>query len=259
MGLDLTLDGSGLSPAALVGSLSGAGKVTLDRAQLAGLDPRAFDAVTRAVDQGVPIETARISNAVARALESGQLAVQHAEGELAVAAGQLRLRTARASGEDADVTMSGTLDLTSGALDGRLVLSGAALSAGTRPDIYMALKGTIEKPTRSIDVSALTGWLTLRAVDNEARKLKAAEEAAAKARAAEEAARRRAAEDAARKRAAEEAAAKARAAAEAAAIPSATPIFPPVHPPPMLLTPSVPAPLPPPVSVEALPQPPALR
>lgn len=271
MALDLALDGSGLSPAALAGSLSGSGKITLDNAQLSALDPRAFDAVTRAVDQGVPIETARISNVVARALESGQLAVKHVEGEVAAAAGQLRLQTVKAAADDADVTVSGALDLTSGALDGRLVLSGSAQAAGTRPDIYMAVKGTIEQPTRSIDVSALTGWLTLRAVDNEARKLKAAEDAAAKVRAAEEAdrkraaeeaARKRAAEEAARKRAAEDAAARTRAAADAQPMPLSpeVPLFPPVSPPPMLTPTSPVAPaLPPPVSVDALPQPPAVR
>ncbi|MGN6572450.1 MAG: AsmA family protein [Pseudolabrys sp.] len=245
LGLELSLDGVGLSPAALVGSLAGSGKVTLDNAQLAGLDPRAFDAVTRAVDQGVPIEAGRISNVVGQALDSGQLSVKHVEGELAVGAGQLRLRTVKAAGDTADVMLSGSVDLTSGALDGRVVLSGATQAAGARPDIYMALKGTAEEPSRNIDVSALTGWLTLRSVDNEAKKLKAAEDAAAKARADEERAR---------KRAAEEAAAKARAAAE-----SANAIFPPVSPPPILMTPA-PA-LPPPVSVDALPRPaaPAVR
>jgi uncharacterized protein involved in outer membrane biogenesis len=233
MGLDLTLEGTGLSPAALVGSLAGSGKVTLDNAQLAGLDARAFDAVTRAVDQGVPIEPTRISDVVGKSLESGQLSVKHVQGEFAVSAGQLSLQTVKAEGDAADVTLSGSLDLTSGAIDGRLVLSGANESAGVRPDIYMALKGTAEEPTRSIDVSALTGWLTLRSVDNEARKLKAAEDAAAKVRAAEEASR---------KRVAEEEAAKARAASA---------LFPPVSPAPMLLSPA----LPPPVSVEALPRP----
>jgi len=261
MSFDLKLDGSGLSPAALVGSLAGSGKVTLDNVQFAGLDPRAFDAVTRAVDQGVPIETARISNVVARALESGQLSVKHAEGELAAGAGQLRLRTVKATGDAADVILSGALDLTNGTLDGRMVLSGASQAAGTRPDIYMALKGPVAEPARSIDVSALTGWLTLRSVDNEARKLKAAEEAAAKMRAAEEAA--------ARKRAEEDAAAKAKAAADAAARAAASEnhVFPPVSP-PLFLTPTTPTPaappstapaLPPPVAVEALPQPPAVR
>ena len=41
----------------------------------------------------------------------------------------------------------------------------------------MALKGPLAAPVRSIDVSALTGWLTLRAVDNQARQLRDIENA----------------------------------------------------------------------------------
>ena len=240
LGFKLEMAGNGLSPAALVGSLRGGGAVTLDNAQIAGLDPRAFDVVTHAVDQGVPIETSRVSDIVGKALESGELAVKHAKADLVVSAGQVRLNTTKTSGDSADLTMSGALDLTNGLVDGHVILSGADIAGGARPDIYMAIKGPVSAPVRSIDVSALTGWLTLRAVDNEARKLKAAEDAAAKARAAER-----------------EAAAKARAAAERAAKEqAAVPMFAPVSPPPVLM-PSVTAPpLPPPVSVQALPQPP---
>ena len=49
--LSADVEGAGLSPVALIGSLQGAGKIALSDAQLAGLDPRAFDAVTRAVDR----------------------------------------------------------------------------------------------------------------------------------------------------------------------------------------------------------------
>ena len=244
LGLTLNMAGGGLSPAALVGSLQGGGSVTLENAQIAGLDPRAFDVVTNAVDQGVPIQAARVSDIVGKALESGDLAVKHAKADLVVSAGQIRLDTTKAAGNAADLTISGALDLTNGLVDGHLVLSGADVTGGARPDIYMALKGPVSAPARNIDVSALTGWLTLRAVDNEAKKLKAAEEAAAKARAAEK-----------------EVAAKARAAADAAAKARAATIFAPVSPPPVLV-PSISAPpLPPPVSVEALPQPaaPAVR
>ena len=249
LGVKLEMAGGGLSPAALVGSLQGGGAVTLDNAQIAGLDPRAFDVVTRAVDQGVPIETARVSNIVGKALESGDLAVKHTKADLVVSAGQVRLNTTKAAaGDAADLTMSGALDLTNGLVDGHLVLSGADIAGGARPDIYMALNGPVSAPVRSVDVSALTGWLTLRAVDNEAKKLKAAEQAAAKARAAEK-------EAEAKVRAAAEAAKKEAAAKEKASM------FAPMSPPPVLL-PSVTAPpLPPPVSVEALPRPhaPAMR
>ena len=51
-------------------------------------------------------------------------------------------------------------------------------AAGARPDIYMSLRGPFASPTRGIDLSALTGWLTLRAVENQSKKLQSIERAA---------------------------------------------------------------------------------
>ena len=177
LGLTVELQGTGLSPVALIGSLQGIGKVTLAESQFAGLDPRAFDAVTRAVDQGLAIEPARISDVVSKALASGQLAVKHADGSIAVNAGQVRLRDVTVESKDADLALAGNLDLTDGSIDARLVLSGSSQAAGARPDIFMALRGSVDAPARSIDVSALTGWLTLRAVENQAKRLRAIENA----------------------------------------------------------------------------------
>jgi large subunit ribosomal protein L24 len=171
------VEGAGLSPVALIGSLQGSGKIALSDAQFAGLDPRAFDAATRAVDQGLAIDAARISDMVSKALDSGQLAVIRAEGTIAVSAGQMRLRDVTADSKDATLSLSGNLDLTDGSLDARLVLSGSGQAAGARPDIFMALKGPVAAPARSIDVSALTGWLTLRAIENQSRQLREIENA----------------------------------------------------------------------------------
>jgi large subunit ribosomal protein L24 len=52
LGLQAEVEGSGLSPASLIGSLSGTGKIELEDAQISGLDPRAFNAAIRAVDRG---------------------------------------------------------------------------------------------------------------------------------------------------------------------------------------------------------------
>jgi large subunit ribosomal protein L24 len=177
--LDVTanMHGGGLSPAALIGSLQGDGKFTLIGAQLAGLDPRAFDAVTRAVDQGLSLDAGRISNIVTQALDSGQLSIKRAEGNFAVSAGQVRLGSFNAESKDAELTANGNVDLTDGTLDARLLLSGSSEAAGARPDIFMALRGPLASPSRSIDLSALTGWLTLRAVENQAKRLKAIETA----------------------------------------------------------------------------------
>jgi large subunit ribosomal protein L24 len=175
LGLTSEVAGSGLSPVALIGSLQGSGKFTLSDAQFAGLDPHAFDAVTRAVDQGLAVDAGRITELVSRALDSGQLSVKHAAGNLAVSAGQVRVSNVTAESKDAKLSLAGTVDLTDGTIDARLLLSGKSEATGSRPDIFMALKGPVSAPTRSIDVSALTGWLTMRAVENQAKQLRAIE------------------------------------------------------------------------------------
>ena len=175
LGLSIEVEGTGLSPVALIGSLQGSGKISLADAQFAGLDPRAFDTVTRAVDQGLAIDTFRISDVVRKALESGQLSIKRAEGTIAVSAGQARMSNVTVAAKDADLSLVGNLDLTDGSVDARLVLSGSGQAAGARPDIFMALKGSLAAPSRSIDVSALAGWLTLRAVEIQAKQLRAIE------------------------------------------------------------------------------------
>lgn len=164
--------GTGLSPVALIGALQGSIKFSFRDAKFAGLDPHAFDAIIRAVDDGLPIEPARIVSATGTALASGPLPVEQAEGTIAIGAGQARLGKVTIDSKDASLSLSGNLDLTDGALDARMVLSGTSLAAGARPDIFMTLKGPVTAPARGIDVAALTAWLTLREVENQSKRLR---------------------------------------------------------------------------------------
>jgi large subunit ribosomal protein L24 len=109
---------------------------------------------------------------VSKALMSGPLSVKRADGTIAVSAGQVRLSNVTAESGAAALSIAGNLDLTDGSIDARLVLSGSSQAAGARPDIFMVLKGSAAAPSRSIDVSALTGWLTLRAIDIRAKQLR---------------------------------------------------------------------------------------
>jgi uncharacterized protein involved in outer membrane biogenesis len=206
--------GSGRSAATLIGALAGAGTISLERAQLAGLDPQVFDTITRATDQGLPVENNRVLKVVESALNSGRLRVERADGSVSLTAGQLRLGSLLAHGDRADLGVSASVDLAQSLLDMRLTLIGAAKPgdpAAGRPEIYIALKGPVASPNRTLDVSALTGWLTLRSVELQAKRLEALE---AERQAALEAERRAAAIEAERRAAAE---AERRAAAEAAA------------------------------------------
>jgi large subunit ribosomal protein L24 len=175
--LEMSTEGAGLSPSALIGSLKGSGKVLLDNGKFAALDPRVFALVTQAVDRGLPIDGIRIRDAVTRALDAGDLSVKHAEAALQIANGQLRLQDAKLETDAVAFTLSGGADLTQSAIDARMAISGAANAGGARPDIFLALRGPWNTPIRSVDVSALTGWLTLRAIETQAKKLEAIENA----------------------------------------------------------------------------------
>jgi hypothetical protein len=176
--LDLDIGGSGRSPVALVGSLEGDGTFTLQDAGVARLDPAAFDQVTRAVDQGLPIDAIRIRDRVEAGLASGGLSVPMAEGSIVIANGQLRLPNTAVRARGADLAISTGLNLTEGTMDARLTLTGPAVASAPssgRPDLMIGLKGPIDAPKRVLDVNALASWLALRAVEQQANRLDALE------------------------------------------------------------------------------------
>jgi large subunit ribosomal protein L24 len=75
--------------------------------------------------------------------------------------------------------MSGVLDLMEQTFDSRIMLTDAtATTSAGRPEISVQLKGPVASPARSIDVAALTGWLALRAVEQQSKKLEAIERGA---------------------------------------------------------------------------------
>lgn len=174
LGIQLEADGRGFSPATLIGSLRGAGTVTLEDARIAGLDAKAFDTAIRAIDSGQTVDAAKIKDMMDKALQAGDLAIARADGAFTIAAGQARWGNVVAHAQGADLTINGVIDLADLSLDARLILAAAASSPGMSvgpPDVFIAVKGPIAAPKRSLDVSALTGWLTLRAVERQSKQL----------------------------------------------------------------------------------------
>jgi large subunit ribosomal protein L24 len=163
---------------ALIGSLKGQGTFTLQDGRITRLDPAAFDAIIRNVDQGLPIDATRIRDRMELALVNGGLSIPLAEGEIAVADGQARLSNTTVHAERADVTVAGSLDLAAGAIDAKLMLSGPAGAGGAsngRPEIGILLKGPIAAPKRTLDVAAFASWLALRQVEQQAKRIDALE------------------------------------------------------------------------------------
>jgi large subunit ribosomal protein L24 len=166
------VEGAGPTPRALVGSLNGTGTVTLEKAEIARLDPRVFAAAMRAVDQGMPLDAAKLRDVAVPALDGGRLVIREAEGAIGIVNGQARLGTVIARADGADLSASGSFDLVTQILDARLVLTATnAPALAGRPELTIALKGPYAAPRRTLDVSALAGWLALRAVEQQSKKL----------------------------------------------------------------------------------------
>ncbi len=176
LNLDGEIEGRGRSPAALIGSLQGKGFFSVEDGRLAGLDPSAFDVVIRSVDQGLPIEAARIRERMETALGRGALAVQ-GDGAITAAAGRASLTASRLRAEGADLSVSARYDFVAEALDARLVLArpaGTGNASVGRPEIAVSLQGPIDLPRRTVDIAALLDWLSMRAIAENTKRLAAA-------------------------------------------------------------------------------------
>ena len=178
LAFDVSAEGTGMSAGALIGSLDGGGNFTLEDGRLARLDPAAFEAVIRAVDRGLPIDATSVRDKIKSALASGGFVIARVAGPIVINAGQARLSNTIVRAPGADLTIGGSVDLTEGTLEARLLLSGTG-GAGSpleaRPEITIALRGPVNAPKRTIDAAALANWLALRAVEQQARKLDALE------------------------------------------------------------------------------------
>jgi large subunit ribosomal protein L24 len=175
---DIEVQGTGRSPIALVGALKGGGTFTLRDGGIARLDPGAFGAAIRSVDQGLSIDPERVRERMEQALAAAALTIALAEGEIAIADGQAHLSNTVVRAQGADLAVSGRAMLTEDLVDAKLVLSGSARPdalGGARPDIAITLKGPIDAPKRALDVAAFSNWLALRFVEQQSKRIDALE------------------------------------------------------------------------------------
>jgi large subunit ribosomal protein L24 len=177
--LKADFDSFGSSPAALVRAAHGSGAIALADGHIAGLDPAAFVAAMRAADQGTAIELAKIQPAVNAALASGRLATPQGDAAMTITDGKVSIANATVPAQDgAALALAGALDLNTGAVDARMTLTApppAHALIRSQPELAVTLKGPHAAPVRSLDVSALTGWLALRAAELQSRRLESIE------------------------------------------------------------------------------------
>jgi uncharacterized protein involved in outer membrane biogenesis len=170
--MQMTLASEGRSASALTGALAGSGTVTLESAAITGLDPHAFDVAIRASDAGQATDDIRLRKIVEPALSGGALLVASAQIPFTVRDGRLRVGATTLDSEVARAIVSGGYDIPADQADIRATIASAAIGPeSSRPEIQVFAAGSPDALDRTVDVTALSSWLAVRAIDRETRRL----------------------------------------------------------------------------------------
>jgi AsmA family/AsmA-like C-terminal region len=179
--LRLTSDGFGASPAALISSQHGKGTAALENVAFAGLDPGVFGAARQAAGQTGPVDAGKVKEAVNAALANGHFAVPQADVPYTIASGAIELdHVTLGAASGPQLSLNGSIDLVNEAIDARTTLSEAPPADAlitARPELSVDIKGPIASPQRTLDMSALTSWLTLSAAELQTRRIEMMEAA----------------------------------------------------------------------------------
>ncbi len=174
--LQMTLSTRGRSAGVLSGALSGSGALSIEKAWVNGLDPRAFDVAIAASDAGQIADDRRLRDVVAAALSAAPLSVPAIQVPFNIRDGSLRVTSMAFEAEGAKAVVSGGYDLAADQMDLRASLTSTRIGTETnRPEVQIFVHGAPDKLNRIVDVTSLSSWLAVRAIDRETRRLDALE------------------------------------------------------------------------------------
>lgn len=174
--MQMTLTSQGRSVSALTGALSGNGTVTLNSAEISGLNPRAFEIAIRASDSGQISDDNRLRQLVEPALSAGPITVASAQIAFTIRDGRLRVGATPLEAKNARAIVSGGYDIPADQADIRASLTPIMTGlSGAPPEIQLFAAGPPDKLSRTVDVTPLSSWLAVRTIDRETRRLDAIE------------------------------------------------------------------------------------
>ena len=193
--LEAELQGQGLSPASLVGSVTGAGTVRAENIEVSGLDPTAIGVAIKALesDRSLATNPARLSQTASTGLDLGKLKIPLATTPIVIADGRAQLPKVSASVQSTDISGSISLALADWQLDARFIMTAPLRKnapTAEPPTMAVTVRGPLTAARRSVDVTNLMGWATMRAVDQEAKRVDEAEKERRRVETAVEALRR---------------------------------------------------------------------
>jgi uncharacterized protein involved in outer membrane biogenesis len=166
----LSLAGSGATPAALAANLSGQGTLSLENFEIDTLDPAAIATVVSAAEKHMPRDESHLIQGVNKMLARAPLTLASLEAPLVAANGTLRTGKAITKTGDVDVTVEASANLAQLQLDGAIEMETAGTTSA-RPGVTVRWRGPFASPARTVDVSALSTAINLRAMEREMKRL----------------------------------------------------------------------------------------
>ena len=166
----LEFEGAGRSIASIVAGLNGGGTFAVKEGEFRGLNPQAFQLVTRAVDAGLDLQDDKIEEVFVSHMAAGSLPFDKVEGTLTLVGGRLSARNVVVDSEKAEVFGSAGLDLNTYKLDADFSVKvdpEENAVTGAEPQVGLLFQGDVEVPVRKIDIAPFTAYLTLRAFEQE--------------------------------------------------------------------------------------------
>ncbi len=215
--ISFAVNGAGRAPAGIVSTLTGSGTFALADGLARFINPQAFGSIIRAADAGLKLDADAVRAVFGGHLDAGTLAFERGTGSFTVGSGVVRVSTLSLDTTSATVLGSATIDLNTFQLSSDWSMSvdpGEDKVTGAEPEVGILFDGPIADPGRSIDVTPLLGYLTVRAFEKEVERIETLQAEILEKQFFQRQLKRQRLEALARARAAQEAAA---AAAEAAA------------------------------------------
>lgn len=174
-GLALSLEASGQSASDLASTATGSGQVTLGETRIRGLNLGILPSLLSATDQiQGEVTVDKIEPIVRTLLNNGEAVLKPMTIPLNIASGRVRFDNVKATTDMAQIAANGEINLSSETVRGTLGINlnaGADAVSGAEPALRLSFTGPLATPTRSLDASDITSFLSLRAFERERRRV----------------------------------------------------------------------------------------
>jgi uncharacterized protein involved in outer membrane biogenesis len=173
--LSLVIDATGTSPHAMMETATGSGTLELSGLQISGLNSEALGPILTGAD-AIPTDLSEnlLQPVVEKALFDGTLNFARLDIPFAITGAKLRADKVTGANDDVQLEAEGTLALEDGTLDANLdaiFKPGDQAVTGAEPTVRLNWHGSFNAPARTLDLTQMTSFLSLRKFEQERRRV----------------------------------------------------------------------------------------